>query len=92
MKNPFTDIIGPALEKLAPDPAKHPIGEALITRLAEKHQLVTREEFAAQAKLLASYETKIQMLELEIARLEQATNPAQSPATEAKPDNQPKTN
>jgi len=47
------------------------ITQALSKRLAEQHDLVTREEFDAQARLLAASEAKIQELEQLIEALEQ---------------------
>lgn len=56
------------------------IAQKLIKRLAQEHNLVTREEFDAQARLLAASEAKIQELENLIDELEKQMPPNQQTA------------
>lgn len=70
MKPPFADNLNRLWQQLSNTDGEHPIGNALIQRLARQHDLVTKEEFDAQAKLLATSQAKIESLEAVIAELE----------------------
>ena len=79
MAKRFSDMLPPSLQNVKTDLEKNL--HSLLQSTFAKLDLVTRDEFEAQAGVLAKTRTKVEILEQQVAALEQvlASNQAKFP-------------
>jgi len=70
MKIPFNSDIADQLRRFTERPTDNPLARSLVDKICRQHGLVSRDEFDAQARLLAASETRIAELEAQLAELE----------------------
>jgi BMFP domain-containing protein YqiC len=74
MNNSILDSLREATVALASLPANSAQAKQLLSELMTNYDLVSRDEFDAQARLLAQSQARIEQLSQQLAQLEAAIN------------------
>ncbi len=68
--NPFEQLMNASAFKEFPLPKSNPLFDLFVQKIIKDNQLVTREEFDAQAKVLEETQQRLKEMETLIAELE----------------------
>jgi BMFP domain-containing protein YqiC len=73
--NPFEQLLNASALKELPLPKSNPLFDLLVQKIIKDNQLVSREEFDAQSRVLQETQQRLGEMEALITELEKADKP-----------------